>query len=94
MHVRATFLHGLRETAATDVVCEAGERLHDDETVDAVFGIVQDFCRDEPTFARVVRRVDDAVDVVHEFEAVGVVLVQLERLHCLLDCFGGVGEKP
>ena len=94
LHVRATFLHGLRESAATDVVCEAGEWLNDDETVDAVFGVVQNFCRDEPAFARVVRRVDDAVDVVHEFEAIGMVLVQLERLHCLLDGFGGVCEKP
>ena len=84
LHVRTTFLHGLRESAATDVVREAGERLDDDETVDAVFGVVQDFCRDEPAFARVVRRVDNAVDVVHEFIAVGVVFVKLERLHHLL----------
>ena len=40
MHVRATFLHGLRESAATDVVREAGERLNDDEAVDAVLGVV------------------------------------------------------
>ena len=93
MHVRTTFLHGLRESAATDVVREAGERLNDDEAVDAVLGVVQDFCRDEPAFARVVRRVDDTIDVVHEFVAVGVVLVELERLHGLLDSFRGMREQ-
>ena len=93
MHVRTTFFHGLRESAATDVVREAGERLNDDEAVDAVLGVVQDFCRDEPAFARVVRRVDNAVDVVHEFVAVGVVLVELERLHGLLDSFRGMREQ-
>ena len=93
LHVRTTFLHGLRESAATDVVREAGERLDDDETVDAVLGVVQDFCRDEPAFARVVRRVDNAIDVVHEFEAVGVMFVKLERLHHLLGCIGSVCKE-
>jgi len=93
LHVRATFLHGLRESAATDVVREARKRLNDDETVDAVFGVVQDFCRDEPAFARVVRRVDNAIDVVHEFEAVGVMFVKLERLHHLLGCIGSVCKE-
>ena len=93
LHVRTTFLHSLRESAATDVVCEAGERLDDDEAVDAVLGVVQDFCRDEPAFARVVRRVDNAIDVVYEFKAVGVVFVELERLHDLLGGFCGMCKE-
>jgi len=93
LHVRATFLYSLREATATDVVCEAGERLHNDEAVDAVLRVVKDFCRDEPAFARVVRRVDNAVDVVHKFEAVGVVFVELERLHDLLRGFCGVCKE-
>ena len=93
LHVRATFLHSLREATATDVVREAGKRLHDDEAVDAVLRVVKDFCRDEPAFARVVRRVDNAVDVVHEFEAVGMVFVKLERLHHLLGGFGGMCKE-
>ena len=93
LHVRATFLYGLREATATDVVREAGERLHNDEAVDAVLGVVKDFCRDEPAFTRVVRRVDNAVDVVHEFEAVGVVFVELERLHDFLGGFCSVCKE-
>ena len=90
LHVRATFLHCLREATATDVVGEAGERLHNDEAVDAVLRVVKDFCWDEPAFARVVRRIDNAIDVVHEFEAVGVVFVELERLHDLIGGFCSV----
>ena len=93
LHVRATFLYSLREATATDVVGEAGKRLHNDEAVDAVLRVVKDFCRDEPAFARVVRRVDNAVDVVHELEAVGVVFVKLERLHDLLGGFCSMSKE-
>jgi hypothetical protein len=93
LHVRATFLHSLREATATDVVREAGERLHNDEAVDAVLRVVKDFCRDEPAFTRVVRRVDNTVDVVHEFKAVCVVFVELERLHNLIGCCCGVFKE-
>ncbi len=53
-------LHALQTTS----VAEASRRLHNNEAVDAVLGVVKDFCLDEPAFARVVRRVDNAVDVV------------------------------
>ena len=89
----ATFLHRLCEATATDVVCKACKRLHNDEAVDAVLRVVKDFCRDEPAFARVVRRIDNAIDVVHEFEAVGVVFVELERLHDLLGGFCSVCKE-
>ena len=93
LHVRATFLYGLREATTTDVVREAGERLHNDEAVDAVLRVVKDFCRDEPAFTRVVRRVDNTVDLVHEFKAVGVVFVELERLHNLIGGCCGVFKE-
>ena len=55
--------------------------------------VVEDFARDEPAFAGVVRRVDDVGDVVLEFHAVGVVLVELEILHHLLHASGCMGVR-
>ena len=83
--MRVARLDRLGEAAARDVVREARERLHDDEAVDAVGRVVEDFARNQPAFARVVCRVDDVAHELDQFVAVCVVLVELVALRVLLD---------
>ena len=85
LDVRVSRLHSLGESSAGNVVCQAGERLHNDKAVDAVRSVVKDFARNQPTFTGVVRRIDDVADELDEFVAVCVMLVELVTLVMLLD---------
>ena len=85
LDVRVSRLDRLGEASARDVVCEARKRLHDDEAVDAVRRVVENFARNQPAFARVVCRVDDVSHELDQFVAVRVMFVELVSLRVLLD---------